>query len=128
MPLMRDFRAFILKEMYFPRGLLCLTTLPLSLKGQREDGELPGKGPCSPQRVASSLATAPSSQPASGPAGGPEVRRATSRNRHWDRGLACQGILREIFLKKGFMCIAPNHVLLLIGFGCSRSSSYLFHT
>lgn len=30
-------------------------------------------------------------------------------------------------LKQGFTCVAPNHVLLLIDFGYSRISSYLFH-
>ncbi|XP_027431272.1 transcription factor GATA-6 isoform X3 [Zalophus californianus] len=47
-------------------------TLPLSLKSGRGDGELPGKGRCSPQHVASSPATAPSShQPANLPLGPP---------------------------------------------------------
>ena len=32
----------------------------------------------------------------------------------------------ERFLNKSFMCIAPIHVRLLIGFGYSRISSYLF--
>lgn len=30
-------------------------------------------------------------------------------------------------LRQGLTCIAPNHVLLLIDFGYSRISSYLFH-
>lgn len=33
-PLMCDFRAFILKEMHFPRGLFCLASQPLSTKSQ----------------------------------------------------------------------------------------------
>lgn len=80
------------------------------------------EGPVQPTHVACSLATATSSQPASGSARGCGVRCAAARNRdlpakeYW-----------EIF-KKGFMCIAPNHVLLLIDFGYSRISSYLFHT
>lgn len=83
-PLMRDFRAFTLKEMYFPfpRSLLCLTTLPPSLKSPRKDGELPGKGWCSPQPVASSLSTAPSASLPLGLPGAPHVCRATSWN--WD--------------------------------------------
>lgn len=59
---MRDFRAFILKETYFPGGLLCLPSLALSLKSQREDGELRDAG-------AARRGPATASQPASGSAG-----------------------------------------------------------
>lgn len=71
---MRDFRAFILKEMCFPRGLLCLPSLPLSLKSQREDGELRSAGAARrvsppPWPPATGHGTATASQPASGSAG-----------------------------------------------------------
>ena len=35
---------------------------------------------------------------------------------------------RKRFLNQSFMCIAPNHVLLLIGFGYSRISPPPFHS
>lgn len=56
--------------MHFPRGLLCLTSQPLSVKSQGEDGALPGKASAATV-LASSLAAAASSQPALGLPGHP---------------------------------------------------------
>lgn len=107
---MCDFRAFILKEMHFPRGLLCLASQPLSMKSQGEDGALPGKaGAARGTPPPPGLRALPASLPPGLP-GHPLC--------HFQRPGRGPGpcLLRniEIFKKEGFMCIAPNHVLLLI--------------
>lgn len=106
-PLTRDFRAFISKEMYFPRGLLCLTTLPLTLKSQREDGGLPGKGQCSPQHVTSSW-TRP--LPASLPLGVPgDLTSSVPLPETGTRtGALPAKEYWEIFFKKGFYVYCPK--------------------
>lgn len=95
--------------MHFPRGLLCLTSQPLSVKSQGEDGVLPGKASAAPQH---------GPLPASLPVGLPGHPLG-----HFQKPGPGLGpcLLRNFgIFKKGFMCVAPNHVLLLIGFGYSR--------
>lgn len=108
-PSMRDFCAFVLKEINFSRSLLKYEEVGFCRKGQHS-----GHVACShqPGLLLTSL-----------PLALPHTSGRTCDN---DWGLVCQGRLRDL-KKKRFMCIAPNHVLLVINLGYPRILSSLIY-
>ena len=119
------FLCLYLKEMNLPRGLLCLAPRGPVLKTQGEEGPpLQGRTGA----ATASLATGP--LPGSWPLGRPGdwMSIVTHAETGTTPGALPAMEYRKRFLNQSFMCIAPNHVLLLISFGYSRISPPLFRT
>ena len=119
------FLCLYLKEMNLPRGLLCLAPGALSWRPREKRDRLSREGPGQPT---ASLATGP--LPGSWSLGRPGdwMSIVTHAETRTTPGALPAMEYRKRFLNQSFMCIAPNHVLLLISFGYSRISPPLFHT
>ena len=100
--------------MNLPRGLLCLAPRGPVLKTQGEEGPpLQGRTGA----ATASLATGP--LPGSWPLGRPGdwMSIVTHAETGTTPGALPAKEYRKRFLNQSFMCIAPNHVLLLFSFG-----------